>query len=72
MRPFVVSVPCSAEEREALDTLRASTGLATDADVLRLAVWRLAEHYDLRLPLPLFSIGGDVPARRRGRKTRSA
>lgn len=65
MRPFLLSVPLSAAEREAVDTLRASAGLA-DADLVRLALWRLAEHYDLRLPLETFAIG-EPPARRRAR-----
>ena len=70
VRPFPLSVPLTAHERAAVDQLKASAALGTDADVVRLALWRLAEHYDLRLPLETFRIGPPLarPGARRARR----
>jgi hypothetical protein len=70
VRPVLVSLPLSVAERAALDALKAAAGLGADADVLRLALWRLAAWYALPLPVETFAIGG-VPARR-GRKRQAA
>ncbi len=59
-------VPLSPAERAACDDLRARAGLQDDAALGRLALWRLAEHYDLGLPLDLFPC--TPRARRHGRR----
>jgi len=53
-----ISLPLSAAERAACDQLKIAAALASDQDVLRLALWRLAAHYDLELPVEIFATGG--------------
>jgi hypothetical protein len=65
MRPFLLSVALSADERAAVEALAAAAGLP-EPDLVRHALWRLAEHYELRLPLETFAVGAP-PARRRAR-----
>jgi hypothetical protein len=71
VRPFSLVLPLTVAEREAIDRLKAAAALPNDADLARLAVWRLAEHYDLRLPLALFAVGTRHPARRNPAKSRA-
>lgn len=44
----------SDEERAVIAELRALSGLRSDSDVLRLGLWHLARHFDLRLPGRIF------------------
>jgi hypothetical protein len=73
-RPLTVSLELSAAEAAAFDQLKAAAFLGADLDVLRLALWRLAAHYDLRLPPGIFTIGAPParPAARRRRKATGA
>jgi len=66
---FLLIAPLNADERTAVDSLKASTALGADADVVRLALWRLAAHYDLRLPIATFAIGGPLNGRNAPRRT---
>lgn len=74
-RPFFLpeplAVPLSAADRQAVDTLKSATGLVHDAELVRLALWRLAEHYDLRLPLDTFAIASPAGKRRRAARRRA-
>lgn len=63
-RPLTLAVEFSAAEAAAFDQLKAAAFLGADTDVVRLALWRLAAHYNLRLPLEIFAIGAP-PARQR-------
>jgi hypothetical protein len=52
------TVPLRPRERLVFDDLKAQTGLVSDADLLRLAIIRLADHYDFDLSLDLFKVRG--------------
>jgi hypothetical protein len=67
--PYLLVTPLTVDERTAVDTLKSVTALGDDADVVRLAVWRLAEHYSLRLPLVTFAIGSRFDGRNPRRRT---
>lgn len=70
LRPFVLVSTLTVDERGAVDALKATAALGDDADVVRLALWRLAEHYELRLPIATFAIGSRasvVSKRKRGK-----
>jgi len=56
MRP--IALPLTPPERACVDQLKAAAALPDDADLLRLALWRLALHYDLQPPVDLFAIRG--------------
>ena len=58
-------MPLTAAERRAVDDMLALAGLGNDADLGRLALWRLAEWYRLDLPLARFAIGGPLRRARR-------
>lgn len=65
MRTATVKLPVSPFERMWLDNLKIASGLADDADVLRLAVWHLSKHYDADLPGSLFVLQQGTPKRGR-------
>ena len=68
-------VPLTRAERRAVDDVKALAGLGADADVGRLALWRLADWYQLNLSLDYFAIGGPAKpsscARRRTSRRRA-
>lgn len=68
LRPFVLVSTLTVDEREAVDTLKARSSIGDDADVVRLALWRLADHYELRLPIDTFAIGSRVSVSSKQRK----
>lgn len=49
----MLSVPCSAEEAEAIAEMKALCGLGSDADLVRTALWNLSEHLDMNIDLRL-------------------
>ena len=54
---IVIRARLTKEERAAVDDLKARAAL-DDAGLVRLALWRLAEHYELDLPLHCFAMAG--------------
>lgn len=60
-RPSDVStatVPLSVRERLILDDLKVKAALATDANIVRLALWKLARHYDMDMAASAFELRG--------------
>jgi len=69
MKSAILRVELAARDVAALEALRARAGLATDADVVRVALWRLAHHFDVNLDPSVFALGTGRRAGARHAKT---
>src|SRR5688572_28228722 len=49
-------VELSRDERAILDRMKVLAGVATDPNLLRIALWSLADHYDLEMPSGVFDL----------------
>ncbi len=49
-----MQIEFSAVGARSLDELRVRAGYRDDVDVVRLALWHLAQHYDLDVPVDAF------------------
>lgn len=57
-------VHLSAVERDVVEEMKAMTGLASDANLARLALWHLAKHLDLRIGAETFRTRSETRTRR--------
>jgi hypothetical protein len=64
VRLVTVEVSFSDPELAILDELRARLRLASDADLIRVALWIYARGQNLAVPSPLFAVDG-LPGRQR-------
>ena len=53
---LVLTLPITQDERHALDNLRAALNLDSDANLIRCALYKLADHYDHSTPATLFKV----------------
>lgn len=61
----VLTCPVLPRERLALDEMKAQTGVASDADLVRVALYRFAAHLDVRTDTSLFAVRGGTHRRKR-------
>jgi hypothetical protein len=67
-RVVMLSCECSAAERELLDQMKAAAGVGTDANLVRIALWSLADHLDLEMGPTVFDLRGHGGPGRRVRR----
>lgn len=60
-----LTVAIGPRERDCCDAMKAATGIATDADLVRLALYRLAAHLDQHTDTALFACRVDTQSKRR-------
>lgn len=68
-----LTCPVSALERDFLDMMKASIGVASDADLVRCALWFYAGHINVPVAVSTFAVRGGLPTSplaRRGRRYR--
>lgn len=64
-RRRVICLELSVREGDFVDHMKASAGLASDADVMRTALYRLAKHLDVPVTIHTFAVRQGQPKRRR-------
>ncbi|MCR4375628.1 MAG: hypothetical protein NUW22_12345 [Acidobacteria bacterium] len=57
--------PLVPRERDLVDEMKAKIGLSSDADCVRVALYRLAVHLDVRIDCAVFAVRGGWRSRRR-------
>jgi hypothetical protein len=55
-RASTVTTAISVRERSVLDEIKAASGLASDSDVTRVALYRFAVHLDVAVDTSLFHV----------------
>lgn len=69
---ILVSVAMSDQELAVLAEMRRSGSVDSDANLIRIALWSLADHLDLDVPLGVFDLrnhGGSLAQRPNGPRT---
>lgn len=61
---LTVTLDVDQRERDFCDVMRAATGLTSDQNLLRLALYRLAQHLDVPVTVDTFRIRGESGRRR--------
>jgi hypothetical protein len=57
-RVVMLSCECTGAERDVLDQMKAAAGVGTDANLVRIALWSLADHLDLPMGPGVFDLRG--------------
>jgi hypothetical protein len=57
-RVVMLSCECSAAEREVLDRMKTAAAVGTDANLVRIALWSLADHLELEMGPGVFDLRG--------------
>lgn len=52
----MLSCACSAEEMACVDEMKVLAGVASDANLVRIALWNLADHLDMNPPNTVFDL----------------
>jgi hypothetical protein len=52
----VLTCECSPEEREALDEMKRLASVGSDANLVRIALWSLADHLGVEMPDGVFDL----------------
>jgi hypothetical protein len=55
-RVVMLSCECSADEREVLDRMKTAVLVKTDANLVRIALWSLADHLELEMGPSVFDL----------------
>lgn len=58
-----LNCPVLPRERDAVDAMKAATGLTSDGDLVRVALYRLAAHLDVATDTALFAVRSGRRAR---------
>ncbi len=64
-----LTCPCTVRERDCVDQMKQKTGFASDANLVRVALYKFAVYLDQDVDLALFRVRG---CRTRRRKARAA
>jgi hypothetical protein len=51
-----ITCPISVRERDALNEMKSMTGIAADANLMRVALYRLAVHLQVNVDTTLFAV----------------
>ena len=57
-RVVMLSCECSAAEREVLDRMKTAAHVETDANLVRIALWSLADHLEVAMGPSEFDLRG--------------